>query len=608
MCGIMGYTGRQDPVEAVLSGLSALEYRGYDSAGIGLFGEGELYWVKTAGKVSALREKLQRGVASASCAAIGHTRWATHGAPTDANSHPHGTRQVLLVHNGIIENHEALRKELLAEGAVFLSETDTEAAALLLDRQYGKTKDPKRAMLETVKQLEGAFAFCAVFADIPGRIYGIRRGSPLVLGVGEGETVAASDITAILPLTRRYIPLEEEVLAEISPEGVQLWKADGSPAPIEVREANWQPEQAQKGGFDHFMRKEIEEEPEAVTKTLSPRIRNGLPHFEEELPALRLSPEGEVRVIACGTALHAGMLGARAIRSLVKRKSSYEVASEFRYGEHLLTPKDHVILLSQSGETADTLAALRLAKESGAGTTALVNVVGSSIAQAADQVLYTHAGPEIAVASTKAYTVQAALFTLLSVYLGYKAGELSEEEAREYTKALEEDLPRGIRAILAREEEIVAMAKNLYQSERAFFIGRGPDYDAATEASLKMKEISYIHSEAYPAGEMKHGTISLMEEGIPVIVSATSQKHREKLCSNVKEVLARGARVFAVVSAEDEAVSAIAHHTFRLPSLPESVSTIVAQTVFQLLAYHVARLRECPIDQPRNLAKSVTVE
>ena len=483
-------------------------------------------------------------------------------------------------------------------------------AALLIDETYLRTGSPKRAILEATSRMRGSYAFGILFADRPDTVYAIRRAAPLIVGLGEDENFIASDITAILSYTRRYIALGEDELAELTPERVHITDRDGVTVERTPQTALWEKSQAQKGGYPHFMKKEIAEEPQGVRSTLSPRVRDGLPDFTEEgLSLERLAGVRQLTVVACGTALHAGLLGADFARTLCRLPARCEIASEFRYADPILGPEDAVLLISQSGETADTLAALRLAKERGAYTVALINAVGSSIAREADTVLYTWAGPEIAVASTKAYTVQTSLLLLLMTRLGVARGTLTEEDARRITHQAMEDLPEAIAAILAREEEIATAAGQFARdAEHLFFIGRNVDYDCVTEASLKLKEISYIHSEAYAGGELKHGTISLIEEGTPVLALSTERALAEKLLGNVKEVASRGARVFAVVTAEDTLFERVSERVFRLPEMPDSIAPIAAATVFQLFAYHAAVMRGCPVDQPRNLAKSVTVE
>lgn len=608
MCGIIGYTGKREAREVIIAGLRSLEYRGYDSAGMTAFDERKSFvTVKSVGKIKALEEKLAVSPAFSSSSAIGHTRWATHGAPTDYNSHPHGTERVMLVHNGIIENYALLKEELLAKGYTFRSETDTEVAAVLLDSLY--KGDALAAISALRKKLRGSYAFGILFADQPNVIYAVRQGSPLIIGVGEGENFIASDITAILSYTKQYISLTEGIVAKITAKEASLYGKDGKMVAAKVDTAHWDVHAAERGGYPHFMKKEIFEEPDAVVKTLSPRIVDGKPDFSAEgLDASRLANAEKVTLVACGTAMHAAFMAKLFFERYARIPTVVEIASEFRYASPIIGEKDIVVAVSQSGETADTLAALRLAKENGAYTIGIVNAVGSTIAREVDTVLYTWAGPEIAVASTKAYTVQSSLFFLLSLALAEVRGKLTKDEVRRLTFVAQKELPGAISAILLREDEIARSAKELKTVGDLFFIGRNADYYAALEASLKLKEISYIHSEAYAAGELKHGTISLIEDGTPVVALSTVRALDEKVCSNIKEVKARGAKVFSVVSYEATVFDAVSDSVFRLPKVDESVASVAVATVLQLYAYHAAVARGCSVDQPRNLAKSVTVE
>ena len=602
----MGCTGVPSAALRVLEGLKRLEYRGYDSAGIAWFdGTNALKWEKSAGRINALAERLSLRRDLGGSTAIGHTRWATHGAPTDENSHPHGNGRVQLVHNGIIENYAALRRELSALGYRFTSDTDTEAAALLLDHLARQTKSRAEAMRELARRLAGSFAIGAIFSDEPEAVYAIRRDSPLLIALGEGENYLASDMTAVLAYTRRYLSLEAGELAILSANGVILTDGDGNRIEREVQRASWDASAAERGGHAHFMHKEIFEGAQAIRDTLGGGIFDA---GETGVLTARLAECDQIRFVACGTAYHAALLGARAIERFAGIPVSVELASEFRYRDPLLSPKSAVILVSQSGETADTLAALRLARSLGVYTVGVVNTVGSAIAREADAVLYTHAGPEIAVASTKAYTVQSALLTALALMLAMRRGTLSESELRIEREALEEALPEAIGEILEREGEICRIARAIASSEHLFFIGRCADHDAAAEASLKLKEISYIHSEAYAAGELKHGTISLIEGGTPVVAISTETALREKLLGNMRETKARGAHVLLFGTKGAEPLAEEASECFLIPALSASAAPIALATALQLLAYHVAVLRGCDVDRPRNLAKSVTVE
>ena len=605
MCGIIGYIGKDNSVERLVEGLRALEYRGYDSAGVAFFGEsGELIRVKAAGRLANMEEKLKSvsGTSGSHCG-IGHTRWATHGAPSDANSHPHGTAALQLVHNGIIENYAGIREELTALGYVFESDTDTEAAAKLLD-WYRRTDDSLTAIARLTKRLCGSYAFGIVFAGEPDRIYAVRKDSPLIIGIGDGENFIASDITAILSRTRRYCQLDEGEIAVVKSDGITILK-DGVRVEKEIKTALWDTEAAERGGFPHFMLKEIHEEPDAIRKTLGPRISGGLPDFSgEKLDAKALAEASRLHIVACGTAMHAGLIARELFNRLARIPVEVWTASEFRYCDPIVGKGDIVTIISQSGETADSLAALRLAKSKGAKTLAVVNVVGSSIAREADSVLYTLAGPEIAVASTKAYTVQTSLLALLAVDCGLRRGILSEADARALTNELSCRAPEAVGEVISRAEELKLLAGRIKDSEDLFFIGRGIDCALASEGSLKLKEISYIHSEAYAAGELKHGTISLIVPGTPVIALCTVPELVGKMVSNIREVKARGAEVIAIASD----IIAEADATLTLPKIDPRLAFLPAAAALQLLAYHTSVARGCDVDKPRNLAKSVTAE
>ncbi len=611
MCGIIGYTGPKKADTVILGGLHALEYRGYDSAGIAFFEKGgALRSVKSAGKIACLENKLANEENVNTRCGIGHTRWATHGAPTDVNSHPHGNERLMLVHNGIIENSRELKLELEKQGYAFKSDTDTEAAALLID---ACTRDGDRlaGILKALKKIRGSYAFGILFADKPGEIWAARQDSPLIVGLGENENLIASDVTAILAYTRRYLALENGDVARITRDSVTVYDADGAEVKREPQTALWDLAAAMRGGHAHFMHKEIYEEPDAVKKTLFPRITDGIPDFAPEgLSPDRIKAIRSVRIVACGTAYHAGLEGAAVLERVARVRASAEIASEFRYRNPVIEPDELVILISQSGETADTIAALRLAKAAGAFTLGIVNTVGSTVARESDAVLYTYAGPEIAVASTKAYTVQTALMTLFGVWTGLIRGTVSDATAREYVSALTVALPAEIKKIIARENELKAIAADIAEKDDMFFIGRLFDSTLAAEASLKLKEISYIHSEAYAAGELKHGTISLIEPGTPVVALSSEAAIREKMVGNMKEVVARGANlfVFAAGKGGTTELREMAKISFVCPDCPETVAPIALATAMQLLAYQVSLARGCDVDQPRNLAKSVTVE
>ena len=606
MCGIIGYVGEGEAAPVLLDGLKRLEYRGYDSAGIAVFTPEGVRTVKARGRIACLVEKLKHESPLSGVVGIGHTRWATHGEPSDRNAHPHTSGRVTLVHNGIVENYQALKAEREAEGVSFLSETDTEVLAATLDHFYAG--DPAAAIAQTARAVEGSYALCILFSDRPGELYAIRRDSPLVIGVGAGETFVASDMTVLLQHTRQYLLPQPDEIARVTKDGVQLFDLDGRPCEAPVRTADWDIGTAEKGGYKHFMLKEIHEEPQAVHNCLSPRIRGGKIDLGiPGLPDAVLKTVERLHIVACGTAMHAGLVGEYAIEELARVPVEVDIASEFRYRDPILGKNDLVVLISQSGETADTLAALRLAKERHAHTLAIVNVPGSSIAREADDVLYTWAGPEIAVASTKAYLVQLAALYLLGIKLGVLHGVLTAEQEAALCRDLKE-APAQIRQALRMEPEVEACAQALKDAQHVFFIGRGTDYALSMESSLKLKEVSYIHCEAYAAGELKHGTISLIEDGTPVIAVATRPQLLPKTVSNLEEVRSRGAKVLLVCREGDEVPEDLAGQILRVPAARPVFAPLSAIVPLQLLAYHIAVLRGCDVDKPRNLAKSVTVE
>ena len=608
MCGIIGYTGNTPALPILLEGLSALEYRGYDSAGVALSLDG-MQIVKAKGRLSALEAKLrERSDLSHAVCGIGHTRWATHGAPCDRNAHPHCTERLVLVHNGIIENYAEIAADLRKKGYEFVSETDTEVAACLIDWFYGLHRDPARAMFEAADRLRGSYAFGVIFADHPSRIYAIRRDSPLIVAMTEKGGLLASDVPAILAYANSYYRPDEGVVAVLEPQNVRFLARDGGEVAQRPEHRTWTVEQAQKGGWPHFMIKEIFEEPEALRRTVAHYLKDGLPFFGTESEAMLGMPR-HIHIVACGTAMHAGLIGRHAIERFARIPVTVETASEFRYRDPILSNKDLVILLSQSGETADTLAALRLAKKQGVPTLAIVNVVGSSVAREADLTWYTPAGPEIAVASTKAYSVQCAVQDLLALHLAQRKRALTEAEVRSLCTALHSEMPDAVSAVLKQSEEIATRAGEFMNTEHLFYIGRDLDSALCTEGSLKLKEISYIHSEAYAAGELKHGTISLIEEGTPVVALLTVSRLAEKTVSAMREVRARGARVLAILSHEIADGHEIPCDTrIILPPLREELAPFTAVCALQLLAYHVAARKGLDVDKPRNLAKSVTVE
>ncbi len=610
MCGIIGFSGNNNAITVLLEGLSALEYRGYDSAGVAYFENGSIKAIKAKGKLNCLSKKIDElGEKVYSECGIGHTRWATHGEPTDINSHPHGTENLMLVHNGIIENYISIKENLLKKGYDFVSQTDTECAVKLIDYYYKSTKDPLAAIKKACSEIEGSYAFGIIFNEQPGKIYALRKDSPLIVALSESGNYIASDIPAVLKYTNKYYRLTEGEIAIVEREKVTVLGADLKPVEKEINEANWDIEAAEKGGYPHFMLKEINEESKAIVKTLSPKIKNGLPDFGlSELSDEKLRSFKKIYVIACGTAMHAGFIGKCATEKLARIPVSVEIASEFRYSNPILNKDDLVVIISQSGETADTLAALRLAKESGCHTLAIVNVVGSSIAREADSVLYTHAGPEIAVASTKAYVVQMAVMLLLTIKLAIVHNKIDTAKAKEYVNELINTAPAAVETAIALTEKIKVASAACKDATNLFFLGRGMDYFLAQEASLKLKEISYIHSEAYAAGELKHGTISLVTDGVPVFAFATVDDIFPKTISNIKECKARGGFVVLVCKEGTEVPKDVADYVLELPVLSEIYMPIVAAPVFQLFAYYCALMLERDIDKPRNLAKSVTVE
>ena len=606
MCGIVGYIGQRDCAEVLVGGLEKLEYRGYDSAGIAVFENGVVRVVKTKGRLKDMEAKMRREGTPRGHCGIGHTRWATHGEPSDANSHPHGNGRVTIVHNGIIENYREIKAFLSEQGYTFDSETDSESVAKLLDFYYDG--DPLAAIRQVLPMLRGSYALGILFRDFPERIYAVRKDSPLIAAAGDGESFIASDVPAILKYTRRYYLLEQDEIVQLDGDGIRVFDLYGRELQKEQQTATWDVESAEKGGYPHFMLKEIHEQPAAVAATVNPRVKDGLPDLTEAgLTDELLAGVGGIWIVACGTAMHAGMVGKATVEAVARVPVTVEIASEFRYRDPILRPDDLVVIISQSGETADTLAALRLAKARGVRTLAVVNVVGSSIAREADSVLYTWAGPEIAVASTKAYSVQLAVMYLFALRLALARDAIDTAECARLT-ALLQGVPRHVERILSACEDCKFIASKLVNTDSLFFIGRGLDYALSMEGSLKLKEISYIHSEAYAAGELKHGTISLITENVPVFAVATQRALFEKTVSNIREVKARGAEV-TLLCREDAAVSDdIADHVLRLPADDDLLMPLLAAVPLQLLAYYASVLRGCDVDKPRNLAKSVTVE
>lgn len=606
MCGIVGYVGKRNAQDVLLDGLEKLEYRGYDSAGVALALEGGIRVVKSKGRLAELRKRLAVEALARSGCGIGHTRWATHGEPSDVNSHPHSTPRVSIVHNGIIENYGVLKERLMAKGYTFESETDTEVLVKLIDSCY--EGEPLKALRAALAMVRGSYALAVLFRDFPDTLFAVKRESPLIVGWGEEENFIASDIPALLKYTRRYSVLEEGDMAVVNADGIRFYNEFAEPVEREILTANWDQEAAEKGGYPHFMLKEINEQPAAITATVSPRVENGLPDLRvPELTDERLRRIGTVHLVGCGTAMHAGMVGKAAIEALARVPAQVEIASEFRYRNPILRPEDLVIIISQSGETSDTLAALKLAKSRGVPVLAIVNVVGSSIARAADYVMYTYAGPEIAVASTKAYMVQMCVLYLFALRLAYARGMQTDAEIRRLTAEL---LRAGevIKPRLADCEQIKYLASRFVNTQSCFFIGRGFDYSLSLEGSLKLKEISYVHSDAYAAGELKHGTISLVTDGVPVIALATQKQVYEKTISNAKETKSRGAKVLLFTTQDAVVPDGVADYVVRLDDYDDLLMPLQLIVPLQLFAYYMAVLRGCDVDKPRNLAKSVTVE
>lgn len=607
MCGIVGYVGKEECAEILVNALHRLEYRGYDSAGIAVFEDDRIKTVKAKGKISeGLEKRLAENGHLSATAGIGHTRWATHGEPSDVNSHPIGNGRVSIVHNGIIENYRELKTFLISKGYGFESETDTETVAKLLDYYY--EGDPIEAIAKAMHDIEGAYALGIIFRDRKNVIYAVRKESPLIVGKGKGESYIASDVTAILEHTRDYYLLEYNEIAILDEKGIKFVDCHGEELNKELKTADWDIKAAEKGGYAHFMLKEIHEQPEAIKKTISSRIKNGLPSFDEcGITDEMFGSYKNIYIVGCGSAMHAGTVGKYVIEELARTPVVVDIASEFRYRNPLITKDDLVVIISQSGETADTLAALKLANSVGADTLAVVNVVGSSIAREAKRVMYTLAGPEISVCSTKAYMVQCAFMYLLAFRIAYARKTISEEECRSYTSELMA-IPRVIEKCLENTDRYQLVSSKLVSAESLLYIGRGLDYALSMEGSLKLKEISYIHSESYSAGELKHGTISLITENMPVIAVATQTALFDKTQSNVKEVKTRGAMVVMVCREDMDIDMNSVDYKIGIPVVKDVLMPLVTVVPLQLIAYYTAVLRGNNVDMPRNLAKSVTVE
>ena len=609
MCGIVGYVGDRQAAEFLLDGLSKLEYRGYDSAGIAIYDGENIRVEKSVGRLAALRDKI-KGNVPVGTLGIGHTRWATHGRPSDVNSHPHTDchGDFAIVHNGIIENYLSLKEELIAKGHVFKSETDTEVVVHLLEEVYsGDFVAAVRAVLE---RIEGSYALTFMSRRHPDMLICTKQDNPLIIGLGEGENFIASDIPAIISKTRRTYILADGEVAIVRKDAVDVTNHLGTPVPKKVFEVTWNAEAAEKGGYEHFMLKEINEQPKAVRDTMSQRItadKKAISFEELAWDADYLNSFNKIYIVACGTAYHAGLVGKYYIEKLARVLVEVDVASEFRYRDPIVDEHTLLIVVSQSGETSDTLAALKESKRRGAKTLAITNVVGSSVAREADQVVYTWAGPEIAVASTKAYTTQLVLFFMLALYMAEIKQSITAERTAQLVAQLHE-IPAQVSEILSDVDPIKTFAKQYGFNEDVFYIGRGLDYAVSLEGALKLKEISYIHAEAYAAGELKHGTLALIVEGVPVIALATQRNVYEKTLSNIKEVKARDAVVIGIAAEGDTELKKYVDHVMHVPATDEFIMPILSVIPLQLLAYYAAITRGCDVDKPRNLAKSVTVE
>ena len=609
MCGIVGFVGGEEAAPILLDGLSRLEYRGYDSAGVAVFDGEKLEVAKAKGRLRVLSDLTQGGAAIHGTLGIGHTRWATHGAPSDVNSHPQVSRsgRIAVVHNGIIENYAQLKQFLVDQGVPFASETDTEVVAQLIEHFY--EGDILKAVGRVLHRIEGAYALGIICADEPEKLIAVRKDSPLILGLGEGFNFLASDVTAIIQHTREVIYMEDGELAVLTREGVTCYNHLLQPVEKETAHVDWEIDAAEKGGYEHFMFKEIMEQPEALRRAIFPRLKDG----EVVLPDFSLSDEfiqniDRLYVVACGSSYHVGMVGKYNLERLLRLPVEVTLASEFRYMEPIVSSRTLVVVLSQSGETLDTMAALREAKKLGGKILSIVNVVGSSIARESDEVLYTWAGPEIAVATTKAYSTQLAVLDLLGLYLARRLGTVEEERCRSAVRELLL-LPSKLERVLEQREAIQYYASQYFNHESIFFMGRNVDYALGLEGSLKLKEISYIHSEAYASGELKHGTISLIEDGTLVVAVATYARLFEKAMSNVVEVKSRGADVLALTTdAHMDEMGKVANGLVAIPETDELLLPSLGVAPLQLLAYYIALMRGCDIDKPRNLAKSVTVE
>ncbi len=609
MCGIVGYIGKKDAIKILIDGLKRLEYRGYDSAGIAVLQDGQVQLRRSAGKLSNLEDTVRDNPLTGTVG-IGHTRWATHGKPSEENAHPHTdcSGDLVVVHNGIIENYHLLKKQLIQEGHTFKSETDTEVVAHLLEKHY--QGDLHKALQDTIKELEGSYALGVISKKDPTTIVAARNGSPLILGVGEGEYFIASDAPAILQHTKKVIYLDDGDSARLTVAGIFIYNKEGQEIKKKVNVLTWDPVMAEKAGYKHFMLKEIFEQPQVILDTFRGRVipEEGEVFLEEvKLENDYVQSINKIFVVACGTSYHAGMVGKYLFEDYLRIPSEVDIASEFRYRNPIIDSKTLVIVISQSGETADTLAGLREAKAKGSKVLSICNVVGSTITREADGTIYTHAGPEIGVASTKAFTAQLTALYIILLYLGRTRGIMSQEEARTIIEKLMH-IPSQVERILEQDEKIVKISQDFFQKANFLYLGRNVNYPIALEGALKLKEISYIHAEGYPAGEMKHGPIALIDENMPILAIATKCKTYEKVLSNIEEARARNGIVIILATEGDESIKKKGEYVFFVPETLEILSPLLNVIPLQLLAYHIAERRGCDVDQPRNLAKSVTVE
>ena len=608
MCGIVGYLGNREASPILVEGLSKLEYRGYDSAGVAILEDGEIKVKKYKGRLKNLEDNLKKEPLNGNIG-IGHTRWATHGEPSDSNSHPHSNEDetISVVHNGIIENYIKLREWLTSKGYKFYSETDTEVIPNLIDYYY--KGDLFEAITKAINKMEGSYAIGVVCKNEPDKLIAVRKDSPLIVGLGKDEFFIASDIPAVLGYTRDVYLLEDKEFVIITKDGVTLKTEEGELIDKEIYRVTWDIDAAEKGGFEDFMLKEVYEQPKAIRDTLASRISGNEKVTLDNINFTKEELENfdRVFIVACGTAYHAGLIGKTVIENLAKIPVEVDIASEFRYREPLITNKSLLIVVSQSGETADTLAVLRDAKKLGATVLAVTNVVGSSVSREAHHVLYTWAGPEIAVASTKAYETQLIAMYILGLYLGEIKGTISEEEARAIKEEIV-NLPSKVEMILTQKEELQKFASKNYMDKDMFFLGRGLDYAVALEGSLKLKEISYIHSEAYAGGELKHGPIALIEKGTVVVALVTQDRLKDKMISNIREIITRGAKVLAIANEGDKDIEGVVDGVIYIPNTNPILTPVLSVVPLQLIAYYMAKQKGCDVDKPRNLAKSVTVE